>query len=126
MKEDREHIPETRTGDELLSTLAALANPHRLRIIAALLPGREYVSELARRIGMSRPLLHMHLQRLQAAGLVSSELELSKDGKAVRYFEVTPFAIWLTPEAVATAADTLSDETDKQESGGRERPESDG
>ncbi len=126
MKDDRQHDQSFRTGDELLGTLTALANPHRLRIIAVLLPGREYVSELARRIGMSRPLLHMHLKRLQAAGLVNSELELSKDGKAVRYFEVTPFAIWLTPEVVATAAATLSDETGNGESQGRERPESDG
>jgi DNA-binding transcriptional ArsR family regulator len=51
--------------------LGALANPHRLRIVAALASGRNYVSQLAREMGMSRPLLHMHLQRLEAAGLVS-------------------------------------------------------
>jgi DNA-binding transcriptional ArsR family regulator len=39
---------ETVSGDVLLRVLAALANPHRLRIVAALTGGRNYVSQLAR------------------------------------------------------------------------------
>lgn len=100
---------DTRSGDELLSALSALANPHRLRIVAALAEGREYVSRLARRLGTSRPLLHMHLQRLEAAGLVSGTLELSEEGKAMKYYEVTEFALQLTPAAIAEAAKTLTD-----------------
>ena len=96
------------TGDELLRMLGALANPHRLRIVAALATGRNYVSQLAREMGMSRPLLHMHLQRLEAAGLVSGQHEVSEDGKAMRYIEVTPFALRLTPEQIAVATQTLS------------------
>lgn len=89
--------------------LAALANPHRLRVLAALATaGRAYVSELARAIGISRPLLHLHLQRLEEAGLVSSKLELSADGKALKYFEVNDFAIALTPAAIAAAASSLT------------------
>jgi predicted transcriptional regulator len=96
-------------GDQLLARLNALANPHRLRIIAALQAGgRNYVSQLAREIGISRPLLHLHLQKLEAAGLVRSKLELSEDGKALNYFEVTRFHVPLTPEAIAAAASTLS------------------
>lgn len=97
-------------GDKMLKVLAALANPHRLRVIAALAGGRNYVSQLARELGMSRPLLHLHLQRLEAAGLVEGKLELSDDGKAMKYFEVAPFAIMLTPASIAEAAKTLSDE----------------
>ena len=100
----------TPTGDQLLRALAALANPHRLRIVAALAGGRNYVSQLARDIGMSRPLLYMHLQRLEAAGLVVGTLELSEDGKAMKFFEVTPFAFALTPALIAEAAHTLSDD----------------
>lgn len=100
---------ETPTGDELLRVLAALGNPHRMRIVAALAEGRNYVSRLAREIGMSRPLLHMHLQRLEAAGLVVGSLELSDSGKAMKYFEVSPFAYALTPQVVAEAARTLTD-----------------
>ena len=100
------------TGDELVRMLAALASPHRMRIVAALSGGREYVSRLAREIGMSRPLLHMHLQRLESAGLVAGALELSEDGKAMKYYEVRPFAVELTPAAIAGAARTLSAEGD--------------
>ena len=96
-------------GDRLLATLAALANPHRMRVVAALAGGgRNYVSRLAREIGISRPLLHLHLQKLEEAGLVTSKLELSQDGKALNYFEVTEFALHLTPAAIAEAAKTLT------------------
>lgn len=89
--------------------LAALASPHRLRIIAALATnGRNYVSQLAREIGMSRPLLHLHLQKLENAGLVTSRLELSKDGKALNYFEVNSFTFELTPAVIAEAAKSLA------------------
>ena len=101
---------DTRTeGDQLLAILAALANPHRMRVVAALAGGgRNYVSRLAREIGISRPLLHLHLQKLEDAGLVTSKLELSQDGKALNYFAVTEFALHLTPTAVADAARTLT------------------
>jgi predicted transcriptional regulator len=97
------------TGDRLLLMLAALANPHRLRIIATLASGgRNYVSQLARELGISRPLLHLHLQRLEEAGLVSSKLELSHDGKALNYFEVLNFNVEITPAAIAEAAQSLT------------------
>ena len=96
-------------GDRLLAILAALANPHRMRVIAALAGGgRNYVSQLAREIGISRPLLHLHLQKLEDAGLVASKLELSSDGKALNYFEVTSFNIALTPAMIAKAVKTLN------------------
>ena len=105
---DRSSITNRPEGDELLAVLAALANPHRLRILAALAGGREYVSRLARRLEISRPLLHMHLKRLEAAGLVIGDLELSKEGKAMRYYEAAGFALELTPATIAEAARTLS------------------
>lgn len=103
------------TGDELVRTLAALANPHRLRILSALSRGRVHVSQLARDVRLSRPLVHMHLQRLEAAGLVTGQLELSEEGKAMKYFAVTPFDVRLNPAAVAEAAATLTptEEADK-------------
>ncbi|HEY9102351.1 winged helix-turn-helix domain-containing protein [Chitinimonas sp.] len=101
------------TGDQLLAMLAALANPHRLRIIAALQAGgRNYVSQLARELGISRPLLHLHLQKLEEAGLVTSQMELSSDGKALNYFEVTLFALQITPAAIVAAVPTLNASTD--------------
>jgi DNA-binding transcriptional ArsR family regulator len=105
--------PDPPTGDALLAMLAALASPHRLRIVAALAAnGRNYVSQLAREVGISRPLLHLHLQKLEEAGLVTSQLELSNDGKALNYFAVTPFAVTLTPAAIVVAAATLAAKPD--------------
>lgn len=65
------------------------------------------MSQLAREIGISRPLLHMHLQRLESAGLVTSTLELSEEGKAMRYFEMVPFTVDLSPSAISAAVETL-------------------
>jgi hypothetical protein len=62
----------------------------------------------------------MHLRRLEAAGLVSGRLELSDDGKALRFFEVTPFAIHLTPDLVVEASRTLGDESELQPSSEKE------
>src|SRR5687767_1226983 len=99
----------TPTGDQLVEMLAALANPIRLRVMATLASGgRDYVSHLARVIGVSRPLLHKHLQRLEAAGLIVGSLELSDDGKAMKYFEVAHFDLHLTASALAEAAKTLT------------------
>ena len=89
------------SGPGLLEALSALANPHRLQIIAALVNETNYVSQLAREIGISRPLLIMHLKKLEDAGLVKSRLELSGDGKAMRYYEVVAFDIRLTPEVIS-------------------------
>lgn len=95
------------TGDELVRVLATLANPHRLRVIAALAGGRDYVSRLARELGISRPLLQVHLRKLEAAGLVSAAIEVSEDGKAMKFYEVTPFTLTLTPAVVRAAVATL-------------------
>ena len=101
------------TGEELLRALSALANPHRLRIVAQLSGGRNYVSQLAREIRMSRPLLHMHLQKLEAAGLIAGHLELSEEGKAMKYYELTPFALTLDAATIARLAESLPDSDSK-------------
>jgi DNA-binding transcriptional ArsR family regulator len=93
----------TLTSDELLTVLTAVANPHRMRIVAELRDGRVHVSELARRLGMSRPLLYMHLDKLEKAGLVAGQLELSEDGKAMKYFELAPFDLHLNAETIISA-----------------------
>jgi len=81
------------TIDELVERLAAIASPLRLRILAELAKESTHVSELARRVGMSRALLYMHLRRLEEAGFVTGHLELSPDGKALKFFEVVDFTL---------------------------------
>ena len=83
--------------------LTAVAHPLRLRVIAELAGGRVHVSELARRLGMSRPLLYMHLDKLEKAGIVTGTLELSADGKAMKYFELAPFELHITPADIVAA-----------------------
>ena len=91
------------TTEQLLALLAAIGHPQRLRIIARLAEGRVHVSELARQLDLSRPLLYMHLDRLEKAGLVVGELELSADGKAMKFFTLTPFDVHLTVETIINA-----------------------
>jgi predicted transcriptional regulator len=100
------------TGDALLRVLATLANPHRMRIVAALAQERNYVSRLARDLGISRALLQVHLRKLEAAGLVSASIEVSADGKAMKFYEVASFALHLTPDTIMVAARTLSTDRD--------------
>ena len=104
----------TMTGDGLLRVLSTLANPHRLRVVAALAEERNYVSQLARELGISRPLLQVHLRKLESAGLVSAAVEVSEDGKAMKFYEVTPFAVHLTPKTIMVAAQSLSENSDRE------------
>ncbi len=95
-------------GEQVLTALSALANPHRLRIVARLADGgRHYISQLARDLGISRPLLHLHVQKLQEAGLVTSRLELSDDGKALNYLELAAFRLDLTADSVRRVTESL-------------------
>jgi DNA-binding transcriptional ArsR family regulator len=105
------------TTDELLAMLTAVAHPLRLRIVAELAGGRVHVSELARRLDMSRPLLYMHLDRLEKAGMVTGHLELSEDGKAMKYFQLAPFDLRVTAETIVAAlrADEADGSTEKGE-----------
>lgn len=100
MAAQREPVSPTR----LPLVVAALDHPQRLRVIAALSGGRKYVSALARELQISRPLLYLHLERLERAGLVTGSLELGTDGKAVKWYSLEPFDLHLTPATVVAAA----------------------
>ncbi|NYI40561.1 ArsR/SmtB family transcription factor [Demequina lutea] len=93
-------------SERLAARLAAIASPQRMRILAELHEQPRYVSELARRVEMSRALLYMHLRKLEEAGFVASHLELGDDGKAVNIFESVPFSISINPDAIAAAVNS--------------------
>jgi hypothetical protein len=38
---------------------------------------------------------------------VPADIEVSEDGKAMRFYEATPFALQLTPETIMVAVRTL-------------------
>lgn len=112
-------------ASQLPLVIAALNHPHRLRVVRALREERKYVSALARELGVSRPLLYLHLERLEAAGLVTSSLELGESGKAVKWYELAAFDIRLTPAAVAAAADRV-DVANREDDRGERPPSSPG
>ncbi|MFT4259638.1 ArsR/SmtB family transcription factor [Microbacterium sp.] len=87
----------------LATRLTAIASDQRMRIIALLAEERLHVSALARRIGMSRPLLYMHLAKLEEAGFVTGSLELGAEGKALKYFSLAPFEIVIDAETIVAA-----------------------
>lgn len=97
------------TAEELSIRLTAIASPQRMRIIAMLQGERLHVSELARRVGMSRALLYMHLTKLEEAGFVVGHLELSADGKALKYFEVVPFTLTVDVTAIVAAVESVTE-----------------
>jgi ArsR family transcriptional regulator len=68
--------------ESLVQILDALGNGHSLKIMAILASGECFVSELAKMVGISRPLLYLHLKKLENAGLVDSE---------IRHFDEPPY-----------------------------------
>jgi len=74
-----------------------------LRVIDELAGGRVHVSELARRLGLSRPLLYLHLERLEKAGLVTGRLELAESGRAMKYYELNDFDVHITVDVIRKA-----------------------
>jgi DNA-binding transcriptional ArsR family regulator len=83
--------------------IGAVAHPLRLRVIDELAGGRVHVSELARRLGLSRPLLYLHLERLEKAGLVTGRLELAESGRAMKYYELNDFDVHITVDVIRKA-----------------------
>jgi predicted transcriptional regulator len=98
-----EHI---NNGDELLLFLEALSHPQRLRIISILSNGKQYVSQLARELGISRS--RLHLQKLEDANVVSSEMELLELGQAVKYYMLNSFDLQLNDELISKLEPTLT------------------
>ena len=108
-------MKEINNGDQLLLFLEALSNPHRLRIISILSKDKQYVSQLARELGMSRPLLYLHLQKLEDANLVSSDMEILDSGKAAKYYMLNTFNLVLNEEVITRLEPTLTLKKNKKE-----------
>lgn len=70
-----------RAADEASEVLKVLANPARLRILCALVPGQLCVGDLEQSLGASQSYVLGQLARMRAEGLVASE----RDGRVIRY-----------------------------------------
>jgi len=89
----------------------AFSHPMRIKIVGVLSEKRRYVSELAKIMNMSRPLLYMHLKKLEEADIITGSYEISQTGKSMKYYEIKSFDIHLTPELLSSLATTISVET---------------
>ena len=74
-----------------------------MRILSQIVSEPRHVSELARRVQMSRPLLYMHLTKLEEAGFVAGHHELTPDGKALKLFHALPFSSTLDLATLSAA-----------------------
>jgi ArsR family transcriptional regulator len=68
-------------AEEAADVLKALANPGRLRILCALVPGKMSVGELETAIGASQSYVSGQLLRLRQEGLVTCE----REGRSMHY-----------------------------------------
>jgi DNA-binding transcriptional ArsR family regulator len=85
--------------EELAGKLSALGHPTRLAIIKSLAGGEQYLSEIAKKVGISRALAKVHLKKLREAGLVNTTVVTLKDeAKALRYYQLCDFEIHLSSE----------------------------
>jgi len=93
--------------DEYTKLFDALSHPMRIKAIGILSNGRRYVSELAKMMNISRPLLYMHLKKLEDAAIVTSSYEISDSGKSMKYYEVKTFDIRLTLELLTKLSKSI-------------------
>lgn len=82
--------------------MKALANPVRLRIIASLAEEPKHAYALAKELGLSYPLTHLHLKGLRKIGLVE---EIRQETRAeglptVKTYAPAEFELVLTPEEI--------------------------
>ncbi|UCH57880.1 MAG: winged helix-turn-helix transcriptional regulator [Candidatus Bathyarchaeota archaeon] len=89
-------------AQKLVTTLKALANPIRLRIIASLVDEPKHAYALAKEMGLSYPLTHLHLKGLRKMGLVKEiEHETKTEGRpSARTYAPSKFELLLTPERI--------------------------
>lgn len=93
--------------EDYINVFDALSHPVRIKVIGILAEGRQYVSELARLVNISRPLLYMHLKKLETARLVTSAMEISESGKAMKYYALEDFELQITKELLKDISEDI-------------------
>jgi DNA-binding transcriptional ArsR family regulator len=89
-------------SEELVRALKALSNPIRLKMIASLNSEPKNIYALAKELGLSYPLAHLHLSGLKRLGLVREVREEKKvEGlPTVKYYSPSDFKFVLTPQNI--------------------------
>lgn len=91
-------MPATRhpvAPDHLSATLAALADPTRRAILAALVRGPRPVGQLAAPLGISLPAISKHLTVLERAGLISRHRRAQWRDCRLEPAALRALAVWL-------------------------------
>lgn len=88
--------------ERLVKTLKALANPIRLKMIVSLAEEPKHTYALAKELGLSYPLAHLHLKGLRKMELVEEiEEEQRAEGlPTVKTYAPAQFKLVLTPESI--------------------------
>jgi DNA-binding transcriptional ArsR family regulator len=69
------------SADDACALLKALANPHRLMLVCALLEGERSVGSLAQQMGVRESLASQHLGLLRRDGVVAAR----REGQTIYY-----------------------------------------
>jgi len=96
-------MPLSEDGPEkLVKTLKALANPIRLKLIASLEEEPKHAYALAKEMGLSYPLTHLHLKGLRKLGLIEEiRQETRAEGRPLtKIYTPARFELVLTPESI--------------------------
>lgn len=93
--------------EEYIKIFDALSHPMRIKIAGILAVEKKYVSELAKIMQISRPLLYMHLKKLEEASLVNSHYEISASGKTMKYYELKTFSMVITSDLLRQLAQEI-------------------
>lgn len=88
--------------EKLVKTLKALANPIRLKMIASLEEEPKHAYALAKEMGLSYPLTHLHLKGLRKLGLIEEiRQEARAEGRPLtKIYTPARFELVLTPESI--------------------------
>jgi DNA-binding transcriptional ArsR family regulator len=101
---------------------AALAEPHRQRILDLLAESERPVGELVQALSISQPLVSKHLRVLRDAGLVEARTEAQRRVYRVRPEPLLELDEWLAPyrrmwasrlDALERHLDTIHDEEEE-------------
>ncbi|MBE9594557.1 MAG: helix-turn-helix transcriptional regulator, partial [Proteobacteria bacterium] len=77
-----------------------------------------YISELARELEISRPLLYLHLRKLEEVGIVKGKTELGKGSRTRKYYVLCEFELCLNGNKIK---EMLENEEKKEKKGSKRR-----